>query len=211
MVVAARSFESWVLVYRDIACVPSWGQTVVHTHYALDAAIARGRYYTPADANFELQSILDGFREEILKFGGSPEAVTLLDPFLRFTKKEKDVMASKLEKKAEAKAAPAKKAAAAKVEKAPAAKKEAAKPKGNPDALKKAQEAAATKRSEMDARKIKPLIKPKENPAREGTFRHSMLNDLLGCKTVGEFKAMNEKYDAGCIKFAVDNEYISLS
>ena len=120
-------------------------------------------------------------------------------------------MASKLEKKAEAKAAPAKKAAAAKADKAPAAKKEAAKPKGNPEALKKAHEAAAGKRAEMDARKIKPLIKPKDNPAREGTFRHTMLNDLLGAKTVGEFKAMNEKYDSGCIKFAVDNEYIALS
>ena len=85
------------------------------------------------------------------------------------------------------------------------------KAKGNPEALAKAREASAASREASRARKIKPLIKPKDIAAREGTFRHQMLTDLLAAKTVGDFYDAGEKYDAGCLRFAVENNIVSVS
>jgi hypothetical protein len=81
--------------------------------------------------------------------------------------------------------------------------------KGNPDALAKARAARAN--AGPDTRKIKGLVKAKELSAREGTFRRQMLEDLLASKTVQEWRDKDKKYDASCLKFAVDNGIVSVA
>jgi hypothetical protein len=80
--------------------------------------------------------------------------------------------------------------------------------KGNADALAKARAARATG---PDTRKVKGLVKAKELSAREGTFRRQMLEDLLTSKTVQEWRDKDKKYDASCLKFAVDNGIVSVA
>lgn len=149
----------------------------------------------------------------MLNHGAEAEAVRLIGELSPFTKKELQTMADKLKSKGK----PADAAAKGKGKTAPAAAADAApatkaKGKGNPEALKKAQEASAGKRAEARAKKIKALKKPKDIEAREGSFRAQMLTDLLGCngKTVGDFYEMNDKYDAGCLRFATEAGFVSV-
>lgn len=156
------------------------------------------------------------FKERAKVHGATPEAVRLLGLLCPVTKEEANIMAEKklAPKKGDAEAL---KTAA---KKAPVGgpKTEAApkKPRGNPEALAKAREQNAGKQAELRAKKIKALKKPKEIEAREGSFRHTMLTDLLSSKTVGEFYDKSpadskSKYDAGCLRFAEGAGYIELN
>lgn len=148
---------------------------------------------------------LSWLRSQALSGGATPEAVRLLAKATgAFTKKEEATMAEKLKSKAAPRKANAKalKEAASKTP-VGGGKPTSPKRKGNAEALKKAREAKGP-----DTRKITALKKPKDIEARAGSFRHSMLVDLLGSKTVQEFRDKNSKYDAGCIRYAVDAGYI---
>lgn len=146
--------------------------------------------------------------------GATPEAIRLIGLITPISKEELNTMAK------ENKLSPKKgdveglKSAA---KKAPVGGATAAKgKKGNPEALEKARAINAGKQAEMRAKKIKALKKPKDITAREGSFRHTMLTDLLSCKTVGEFYDKSptdskSKYDAGCLRYAEGAEFIELS
>lgn len=157
------------------------------------------------DEKTTLQSSIARIKEVMLKHGAQAEAVRLIGELSPFTDKELNIMAEKLKGKTPA----------AKVEKAPKADKAAApaKAKGNPEALAKARAASDGKRAEARLQKIKPLKKAKEIEAREGTFRHRMLSDLLAAKTVGDFYESakgDDKYDAGCLRFAEGAGYVTV-
>lgn len=206
LLVVAPTFHGYRALQTHLT-VDGWGYVAVTEKTIHEDDFGPGRQFTQVtdDPNLGLQSVLNRFRKEITAKGGSPEAVQLLTPLLRFNDEELNTMAEKLSKKS---AAGKEKAAA---EKAAPAKKAPAAKKGNPEALAKAREASAGAREAAKARKIKPLVKPKELEAREGTFRRTMLEDILKAKTVGEFYDMNEKYDAGCLRFAVDNNIVSIA
>lgn len=147
---------------------------------------------------------LSWLRSQALTGGATPEAIRLLEKATSaFSNKEKTAMAEKLKTKT----APKKGNAKALKEAATAApvggEKTAPKRKGNADALAKARAAKGP-----DTRKIVALKKPKEIEARAGSFRHQMLTDLLSSKTVDDFKGKGDKYDAGCIRYAVEAGYI---
>jgi hypothetical protein len=118
------------------------------------------------------------------------------------------MMAEKLKAKASAKKADTEGLKNA-AKKTPVAKKggDAPKKRGNPEALAKARAARDTG---PDTRKITALKKAKDIGARAGTYRHSMLTDLLGSKTVQDFRAKNAKYTAGDLRYAQEAGYISL-
>lgn len=154
------------------------------------------------------------FKRVALDKGATPEAIRLLGTLIPLTKKECSIMAEKLKAKATAKKTADSKGLKAAAKAAPVAKgaKEAAaapKRRGNPEALKKAREARANKGP--DTRKIKALKKVKELDARDGTFRRKMLEDLISSKTVQEFRDKNAKYDAGCLKYAIEAGVVSVA
>jgi len=156
---------------------------------------------------------LQELKAKALRHGATLEAIQLLGTLMSLSKPEEATMAqTKLSSKAtpdkEGLKAAAKSTPVNPAKKAtPAAKADApAKPKGNVAALQKAREARAAKGP--DERKIKVLNK--KHTAREGTFRATMLEDLFASKTVAEFRAKDSKYDAGCLKFAVDAGYVSV-
>lgn len=171
-----------------------WMHRVIHDWHV--------RNYPRVDENNALHSTISGIKESMLQLGATSIAVDWIGELSPFTEKELSIMASKLKTKGEttAKAAPA--------EKAP--KPVAAAKKGNPAALEKAHAAAKAKSSALRASKIKALVKPAELKGREGTFRRTMLQDVLKAKTVGEFMEMDPKYDAGCLRFAESEGYISV-
>lgn len=144
------------------------------------------------EQKFSLQSILTRFREECVKNGGTPEAVHLLNPILRFDDKEIAIMADKLTKKPAAKAAP---------------KTEGAKPKGNPDALAKAREAKAAASAGPDKRKISVVKKP--HGAREGTSRAALLDNIYKAKTVQD--AVDAGVKKSDVSWAAREGYIALN
>lgn len=161
---------------------------------------------------------LSWLRSNALERGATPDAIRLLEKATgRFSKKEVASMAEKLkakstrakpatdELKAAAKSTPVAKGGKPKGE---AAAAEAPKRKGNADALAKAR---AARQSGPDTRKIKALIKPKDIAAREGSYRHTMLTDLLASKTVQEFREKNEKYSAGDLRYAIGANIVSVS
>lgn len=202
-IVAAESFEGYLVVYERPAmpeigplglgvCCLWWHKDRVDCP---KASVIR-------DENTTLQVAITRIKKSMLDHGAVAEAVQLIGAISPFEEKELKIMAEKLK----GKAAPAKDTA----KKAPAKGGAKGGNKGNPEALAKAQEAAAGKRAEMRARKIKPLKKVKDIEAREGSFRHQMLQDVLAAKTVGDFYDAAEKNDAGCLKFAIDNGYVSV-
>lgn len=80
--------------------------------------------------------------------------------------------------------------------------------KGNAAALAKARAAKATG---PDTRKVKALVKVKDLKARAGTFRRQMLEDLLGSKTVQEFRDKDSKYNAACVAWAQKEGFVQYS
>jgi hypothetical protein len=146
------------------------------------------------------QTHVSWLRNRALESGATPDAIRLIAKVTKpFTKKEEDNMAAKLKGKASADTEGLKKAA----------KKTPVGGKGNADNLAKAR--AAREPRGPDLRKIKPLIKAKDIAAREGTYRHEMLTDLLASKTVQEFRDKNEKYSAGDLRYAIDADIISVA
>lgn len=149
-----------------------------------------------------------------LSHGATPEAFRLIGLVTPFSKEESNTM-TKTDKLAPKRGnAEELKAAAKKTPVGGAAAK--SKKTGNPEALAKARAVNAGKTEAMRAKKIKALKKPKEIEARAGSFRHTMLTDLLGSKTVGEFydktpADSKSKYDAGCIRFAEGAGYVELA
>lgn len=146
-----------------------------------------------------------------LREGATPEAIRCLRRVVSIVKNEEEYMAEKLKAKGGTKKTADKDGLKEAAKKAPVARGAAAgetgtKKRGNADALKKAREAKGP-----DTRKIKALKKPKDIEAREGTFRRKMLEDILAAKTVAEWREKNSKYDSGCLKFAVDNGYVSVN
>lgn len=141
-------------------------------------------------------------RDRALQSGATPDAIRLIAKVTKpFTKKEEDDMAAKLKSKntpVKADTDGLKKAAS----KAPVGGK------GKGDNLAKARAARAAKGPDM--RKIKPLIKVKDIAAREGTYRHEMLTDLLSSKTVQEFRDKNDKYSAGDLRYAVEADIVAV-
>lgn len=189
--VLAESFEGYMLAYRPLA-VEAWGDLFVHLRWVPTATVGPGKQYCPVEAEkYPLQSVLNRYREVIVEKGGVPEAVRLLDHFLRFTDEEKKTMADKLAKKGAA--APK---ADAKTTKAPAAGGK----KGNPEALKKAREQSdetrAARQAELlkDKRKITATDKGKAKIAKAG--KEDKLSRIVAAKTVGAAMAIDD------VKFA---------
>lgn len=209
-IVAAEAFEGYMVVYERPAMPEigplGLGVSALWWH--------KDRVSTPKgaiirDENTTLQVGIARIKKAMLTHGAVAEAVTLIGAISPFTDKELKTMAEKLKGKA----------APAKTDKAPAKGKgadkaaPATKGKGNPEALAKARAASEGKRAEMRLKKIKALKKPKEIEAREGTFRHRMLTDLLASKTVGDFYDAakgDDKYDAGCLRFAEGAGYVTV-
>jgi hypothetical protein len=176
-----------VLVVRDV----NLGVQARAIHQDRIGPDKQFRPVTP-DQKYNLQSILNRFREEAVSNGATPEAVTLLDPILRFDDKEKAIMAEKLTKKPAAKAAP---------------KAAAAKPKGNPEALAKAREAKAAASAGPDKRKISVVKKP--HGAREGTTRATLLDTIYKSKTVQD--AVDAGIKKSDVAWAARGGYIALN
>lgn len=155
-----------------------------------------------------------GFKKHALIYGATPEAIRLLGLLCPFSKDEESIMSEKklAPKKGDAEAL---KGAAAK---APVGGGKASKPKqsdGQKAGLAKAQEQTRARSAAAQAKKITALKKPKDIQAREGSFRHTMLTDLLASKTVGEFLAKTpadskSKYDSGCLRFAEKEGYVKI-
>jgi hypothetical protein len=150
------------------------------------------------------QTHLAWLRDRALKSGATPDAIRLLEKITKnpFTKKEEATMAEKLKSKTAPKKADADELKAA-------AKKNPVGGKKNADNLAKARAARAEKGPDM--RKIKPLIKPKDVTAREGTYRHEMILDLLSSKTVQEFRDKDDRYSAGDLRYAVDANIVMIN
>jgi hypothetical protein len=191
----------------------------VGDHSILRANIAADRessntqdtvYYVPSASENPIQTHLAALRRNALEYGATPEAIRLLGSLEPWTKKEEATLSEKL--KAKGKASPNKDALKEAATSTPVAKKNTAsaepKKRGNPDALRKAREARA---SGPDTRKIKALIKPKDIAARAGTYRHTMISDLLAAKTVQEFRDKNPKYSAGDLRYAIGANIVSVS
>jgi hypothetical protein len=150
------------------------------------------------------QTHLAWLRDRALKSGATPDAIRLLAKITEpFTKKEEAIMAEKLKSKAAPKKANADELKAA-AKKTPVGGK-----KNVGDNLAKARAARAERGPDM--RKIKPLIKAKDIAAREGTYRHEMITDLLDSKTVQEFRDKDERYSAGDLRYAVDANIVMIS
>lgn len=170
-------------------------------------------------SNQDPVKLAEQFVKAAKQHGATPEAVRLMRAMVPIDEEEEREMAAAAKKlapkvgdadtlKTAAKAAPAKKA--------PPPKAVAA-PKAAPadDRLAKGRAVLAEKGAAMRARKIKAVLKPKDITAREGTFRHQMLLDLLSSKTVGEFYEKTpadskSKYDAGCVRYAEGAGFIEL-
>lgn len=168
-------------------------------------------YVTHAPKHPVLKTHIDNLRRLALEVGATPEAVRLLGSLEPWSKKEETIMAEKLKAKAKpVKASTDELKAAAKS--TPVAKGGGKKGggKGNLDGLAKARAARAANKG-PDTRKIKPLVKAKDLTARVGTFRRNMLDDLLSSKTVQEWRDKDKKYDASCLKFAVDTGIVSVA
>lgn len=162
---------------------------------------------------------LQWLRNRALESGATPDAIRLLSAHTgSFTKKEEANMAEKLKAKKTTVAKAPKSADAEGLKSAakatPVGKKAGSTPvkRGNAEALAKARAARVTG---PDTRKIKAVAKAKDLTSREGSFRRLMSEDALSSKTVQEWrdkgKAANRKYDAGCLKFLVDNNIVSVS
>ena len=186
----------------EVIHVPASGIATHHT--------TKGQYYvdgehisggTAAQAKIHLAWL----REQALRGGATPDAIRLLGAIKPFSKKEVADMAEKLKSKSAAKADKDGLKSAAK--KAPVAKKSGGGKRGNPEALAKAR---AARSSGPDTRKITTLKKAKDIGAREGSYRHTMLTDLLSSKTVQEFRDKNSKYSAGDLRYAESAGYIKL-
>lgn len=127
----------------------------------------------------DLQENILRLKKLMLEYGGSPEAVRLINDLAPFTKKELNIMADKLSKKGAK----------------PAAKKEAATPKGtgrkgNPEALEKAREARAGKRAELQADKRKLALTDKGKEKIKKNAESGAAQNLIAmrdAKTVGAF------------------------
>lgn len=179
-------FLSWT---KD--CLDAWDVT--------EALISKD--FTPKDPQNPIPEAKK-FKETALLLGATPEAIRLLGTLIPLTRKEMNEMAEKLKAKGDAAAL---KSAAKSTP--VAGKNTAAKKRGNTEALAKAR---AARSQGPDLRKIRPLIKVKDFKARAGTFRHQMLSDAVSSKTVQEFRGRNSKYDAGCLKFAIDSGHIAV-
>lgn len=183
----------------------------------------KGQYY-PDDCvpmggpQQQAKNHLKWLRNRALECGATPDAIRLLTIHTGlFTKKEEQDMAEKLKSKTAAAKAPKvadKEALKSAAKAAPVGGKKAGSApakKGNAEALAKAREARS---NTPDTRKIKPLVKAKDLTSREGSFRRFMSEDALTSKTVQEWrdkgKAADRKYDAGCLKFLVDNNIVSV-
>lgn len=163
-------------------------------------------YYVAPTSPELLKTLISSLRKQALENGATPEAVRLLGSLEPWTKKEEATLAEKLKSKASrSKPATGELKKAAKSTPVGGAKTPR---RGNAEALAKARAARSTG---PDTRKIKALVKPKDLTAREGTFRRTMLEDALKSKTVQEFRDKNSKYDAGCLKFAIDSGTISVA
>jgi hypothetical protein len=174
-----------------LCLVYSFARECVEDYMVFDAQIGPDKQFnivTPESEgvmNDITPSHLQHMRAAALRLGASPEAVRMLHDLEPFKKKEIEDMASKLSKKADAKAEkPAKEPKAPKAEKPAKAAKEAAPKKGNAEALKKAREARAE--AGPDVRKLKIL--EKDNPYREGSNRAASFDALKGAKTVQDYK-----------------------
>lgn len=148
---------------------------------------------------------LSWLRSRALESGATPEAIRLLTKATgAFTKEQEREMGEKLKAKSAAKPDTDGLKTAAK--KAPVAKKSTSPVRrGNPEALAKAR---AARQTGPDTRKIKANIKPKDIAARAGSKRHTMLTDLLGSKTVQEFR--DKGYSSGDLNYAVGANVVTL-
>lgn len=147
---------------------------------------------------------LSWLRSRALESGATPEAVRLLARATgSFKKSEEKEMAEKLkakapkaankdELKAAAKSTPVGKGAKPAPGTAPARKG------NNADNLAKARAARAQKGP--DNRKVTGLVKAKDLAARPGSYRHTMLTNLLNSKTVQEFR--DKGHTAGDLAYA---------
>jgi hypothetical protein len=169
-------------------------------------------YVSCAPKHPVLKTHIDSLRRLALEVGATPEAVRLLGSLEPWSKKEEAIMAEKLKAKAkpvkastdELKAA-AKQTPVVKGAKAPPGTKTPAR-KGNADALAKARAARAERGP--DNRKVKANIKPKDIAARAGSYRHTMLTNLLNAKTVQEFR--DKGHTAGDLAYAVKAGIVSV-
>jgi hypothetical protein len=221
LLVVGESFEAYRVIYQEryqFQNKVSDG-TTLFAHIAEDEAAARKQnviYYKQPSSPELLAELFKSLRDIALQGGASPEAIRLMDEMSPFTDKERKNMAEKLKAKASA-AKPDKEGLKTAAKSAPVAKGPKAatgKARGNPEALAKARAARAENKG-PDTRKVKALVKAKELTARDGSFRRHMLEDLLSSKTVQEWRdkgtAAGRKYDAGCLKFATDNNFVSVS
>lgn len=162
-------------------------------------------YVSHAPKHPVLKTHIDNLRRLALEVGATPEAVRLLGSLEPWSKKEETIMAEKLKAKAKpVKASTDELKAAAKS--TPVAKGAKAR-KGNADALAKARAARAERGP--DNRKIKANIKAKDIAARAGSYRHTMLTNLINAKTVQEFR--DKGHSAGDLAYATKAGIVSVA
>jgi hypothetical protein len=210
ILVVGESFHAYRVVYKERHCL-QWrvaDGTIVLAHVAenFEASMKENSiYYKQSTSPELLAQLFTSLRDIAVKEGATPEAIRLLSEATgAFTKKEENEMAEKLKAKASA-AKPDKDGLKSAANKTPVGKATAPKRKGNPEALAKAR---AARQTGPDTRKIKANIKVKDIAARPGTARYKMLTDLLGSKTVQEFR--DKGYSSGDLNYATGANIVSV-
>jgi hypothetical protein len=212
LIVVGESFESYRVVYQERYQfqdrVTDGTTLMAHIGENEEAARKAGLiYYRQSSAPELLASIIERLRTIALQGEASPEAIRLLDTVEPWSEKEKKIMAEKLKAKAANVKTADKEGLKAAAKSAPVAKKGGGARKGNPDALAKARAARAERGP--DNRKVKPLIKAKDIAARAGSYRHTMLTNLINAKTVQEFR--DKGHTAGDLAYATKAGIVSVA
>lgn len=213
LIVVGESFEAYRVVYQERYQfqdrVTDGTTLLAHVGENEEAARKAGLiYYKQPSAPELLAAIIERLRAIALQGEASPEAIRLLDTVEPWSEKEKKIMAEKLKAKAANVKTADKEGLKAAAKSAPVAKG-AGKGgrKGNPDALAKARAARAERGP--DTRKVKPLIKAKDIAARAGSYRHTMLTNLLNAKTVQDFR--DKGHTAGDLAYATKAGIVSVA
>lgn len=214
LIACEPTFHGFRFVHDSIAHSEAFGRLRLQTVEAWEGAVGHARRYERVTGSkYNLQVLLERFKQVSVESGGSPEAIQALSHHVRFTKKEIDIMADKLAKKT----APAAKAAA-KTPDVPKGTKTkdvgvaVAKKAGNPEALAKARAARAEAGAAPDTRKLKVLTEKGANPYRDGTKAAATFELFKKAKTVQDVKdAATDDHDLGYIRYASRDGHISLS
>lgn len=135
--------------------------------------------YPRCEEESSCASLIQDIKSEMLTHGATSMAVQWVSEYSPFSEKELNAMAEKLKTKAAKSGGKGPRPVGTPT-------KAAAKNKGNPEALAKAREAGAAKRTESHARKLKILVKAKDSGLRGGRLAKLKALEDAKPKTVGE-------------------------